>query len=298
MPLIGGTTEQIITDTGLIGYKCLEYSQNTPILLSQNNFIWTPQQTVTALCAHNCKQIIGEKCSCGIYAVKNLDHLIEMSYRVLKVTYKIQLKVVVKLSLWGRVLIAEKGYRAEKAKILEITVDHYAENKDWALEFSYTLGKVYGVPSTVQEVEYVKPSELKSQSTTTSDYVRGPSYEELLLAYKNRANIKDPTERQKIKLGLQKLVFKRIQYNKIEVNKAQRKLDLANSVLQESQAIAVQVSGPDTTKIKYRKWNAPDTAPMDNVGRITSVGRKWVHIKNIYGKDDWAKLDGWQAYTE
>jgi hypothetical protein len=77
-------------------------------------------------------------CTCGIYAVKTLEHLRDQDYH--------NDGVLGLVRLWGRMLVGKKGYRAANAYPLKLYVPHLM----W--EVSYDGLSEYGVP-----IELINP---------------------------------------------------------------------------------------------------------------------------------------------
>lgn len=80
--------------------------------------VWTPGETVVAVCPN--QSILKEElrhdvpsaaCSCGLYALKTLDQVVSL----LDAGY--YFTAIGRVELFGRVLICENGYRAERARI-------------------------------------------------------------------------------------------------------------------------------------------------------------------------------------
>jgi hypothetical protein len=88
-------------------------------LLSLNGVEWTPGEAHVATCNRGlvtssgmCGPRFGHTapdptCTCGIYAGKNLEHLVEINYA--------QMGIHGEVDLWGNVLECELGYRAQYA---------------------------------------------------------------------------------------------------------------------------------------------------------------------------------------
>jgi hypothetical protein len=99
-------------------------------LKSLNNAQWFPGQPFEAKCAVTEQQrarlaatgdsfcepceIPGDNCTCGVYAAKSLEHLIEIGYN--------RYGILGKISLWGKVSIHKLGYRAQFAYPQELTI--------------------------------------------------------------------------------------------------------------------------------------------------------------------------------
>jgi len=96
--------------------------------------IWEPKAQVNAKCdsrsaAHPAPAM---ECQCGVWAFKELDGLVA----AIGTSYG-EIKVLGQVSLWGRVVETENGYRAEKAYPAEL----------WLFDSSLEeLGLIYDVP--------------------------------------------------------------------------------------------------------------------------------------------------------
>jgi hypothetical protein len=111
---------------------------------------WKPRERFTAACArggnHKPPPVAG--CTCGIYAARDRDHLAEQSYQELD--SEDDAIAFGTVSLWGRVMVCERGWRAQ-----------YAYPQRLFLPFSFArhaaeLEDAYGVP-----VAFANPFALK-----------------------------------------------------------------------------------------------------------------------------------------
>jgi len=104
----------------IVGYRAWKW--NTTVLQSLCGEPWHPRQSLAARCRHSSVvgPIVGraenahdahdapqEKCTCGIYAVKTLDHFRSMGYERFGIHGEVY--------LWGKVVEHELGYRAQLA---------------------------------------------------------------------------------------------------------------------------------------------------------------------------------------
>jgi hypothetical protein len=94
--------------------------------------LWEPKQQFNAICmAGGQHHAPAFNCSCGIWSFKELDGLVEA------IGGYSEIKVLGKVSLWGRVIETENGYRAQYAYPSEL----------WLLDDSLEeLGLIYDVP--------------------------------------------------------------------------------------------------------------------------------------------------------
>lgn len=100
------------------------------------NTLWEPKKAIQAICLsvtakHTGKDFPYSNCNCGIWAFKTLDILIEAikSYR--------EVAVIGKVSLWGKVIETENGYRAQYAYPAELWLKSEEQEE---------LGLLYDVP--------------------------------------------------------------------------------------------------------------------------------------------------------
>jgi hypothetical protein len=94
----------------IVGYRT--WQRDTLGLRSLNNEPWTPGQALEARCL-SFSVIFGpdaphERCTCGIYAAKNLEHLFDIGYMK-------RGDIHGEVFLWGKMCDHDLGYRAEYA---------------------------------------------------------------------------------------------------------------------------------------------------------------------------------------
>jgi hypothetical protein len=82
----------------------------------------------------------GEHCRCGIYAARSHQQLVELGYAACQSTSGRLVQVIGEVGLAGRVVVAEQGFRAERARPRRLWVPYAA----WELVAS--LRAVYRVP--------------------------------------------------------------------------------------------------------------------------------------------------------
>lgn len=88
---------------------------------------WPTQEKVTAVCAHHGAHVAAgspapdAKCSCGFYAARNRQHLLSMGYGSYS-TPDSPDHVLIEVAQWGKVVIADNGFRAQYCRILRIYV--------------------------------------------------------------------------------------------------------------------------------------------------------------------------------
>jgi hypothetical protein len=96
-----------------------------------NSHIWEPRKQLSASCNSKSHPAPNFDCQCGVWAFKELDGLVSALQN-----YK-DIRVLGNVSLWGRVIETENGYRAQYAYPAEL----------WLLDDSLEeLGRIYDVP--------------------------------------------------------------------------------------------------------------------------------------------------------
>lgn len=124
-----------------------------PILASVTHArtVWHPQRWTLAECGANgpdCKNstddaagpgVPGEDCSCGMYAARDLPHLVDLGYG--HFTDDSRPIFVGEVGLVGKVIEGDQGWRAEKGRIRRLWVP-------WHLWSKYAAGleRLYDVP--------------------------------------------------------------------------------------------------------------------------------------------------------
>jgi hypothetical protein len=104
-------------------------------LLSFNRFVWPTGAWTVAECRGGCgADIPGERCTCGIYAARDREHLLRIGYMG---DYA---QVVGEVGLAGKVIPGDLGWRAARARVRRLWVPHAL----W--ELARPLAAAYGVP--------------------------------------------------------------------------------------------------------------------------------------------------------
>ncbi len=123
---------------------------------------WEPKSAKTAICRPLPGQLDHKhvphpsphaSCTCGCYAAKDLENL----RKIVRFIYTNRL-VVGEVSLWGRVIPAEHGFRSEFAypKKLFIVPETF-RNGDQAIEIAAGLGRLYGVETDLMPFDESRP---------------------------------------------------------------------------------------------------------------------------------------------
>ena len=103
----------------IIGYRVWQW--DAAGLKSLNGELWFPRQALSAVCkadtrnsisglartVHDVAELPSFKCTCGVYAAKNIEHIHKCGYGKFGVRGEV--------FLWGRVVEHERGWRAEFA---------------------------------------------------------------------------------------------------------------------------------------------------------------------------------------
>jgi len=115
-------------------------------LFSLNRFkTWPAARALEARCSltdGHAEPPPGERCGCGIYAALDLDTLKEITEPDLE-----SLLVVGEVALWGRVIPADLGYRAQFGypRCLWV-VRESLPALDWTADVPLCLSEMYGIP--------------------------------------------------------------------------------------------------------------------------------------------------------
>lgn len=94
-------------------------------------------------------------CSCGVYALKTVGHLLRHDFRILSNT----LMVYGPVALWGKVIRHSAGYRAQYAYPLALFVDppelalQRPDRTAVAKRMSARLAKRYGIPVVLMKLD-------------------------------------------------------------------------------------------------------------------------------------------------
>jgi len=85
---------------------------------------WPSRSAMTAACRHGCDEVPSWTCTCGLYAAKDIDLALVLAAGVLTSTSPGDsmpaTAIVGKVELAGKVIEHDRGYRAERARVVEI----------------------------------------------------------------------------------------------------------------------------------------------------------------------------------
>jgi hypothetical protein len=115
-------------------------------LRSLNGNVWVPGERMEAVCVspglgriHKRHQAPDSTCNCGVYAFQSIDQRL-LASSVLPPRDSLREPVVGEVSLWGRIVVHQDGYRAQFAYPKRFWVDESSPE-----ELKRALG-TYGVP--------------------------------------------------------------------------------------------------------------------------------------------------------
>jgi hypothetical protein len=152
----------------VVGYRVYEVDRRSGELFSlRERFRWIPRGRTEARCRgrHGSETIPYESCSCGLYAVKDLAALEQLEPFLWVVlpesSSKLELPrelengpLVARVLLWGKVIEAEDGYRAQYGCVDEVLP------RSWQVTLAAKVAKVYGV-SASEELVSLLPAVLR-----------------------------------------------------------------------------------------------------------------------------------------
>jgi hypothetical protein len=108
------------------------------------SIMWPPGEAMIARCVKSssfqlagreCREAPRKACSCGIYALTSLDIIGDVNVNYPYISDGIlprSLDVYGRVSLWGRVIVASRGYRGQYAYPYELIVQApRADSADW-----------------------------------------------------------------------------------------------------------------------------------------------------------------------
>lgn len=157
---------EIAVDTPY-AWKVLSKSQNEPLLLSLNNFVWSGGRTMKSICSGTpqCPEgVPGERCSCGIYCCKDpTDNQITCRLSTyVAMTNPAATAYLVKIQLYGRVIVGETGFRAGSARLVEIHALHLTDvPTDEMITDAASLEERYKVPVLIESVRNYLPAHMR-----------------------------------------------------------------------------------------------------------------------------------------
>ena len=116
-----GTKNEVFVPQKLMVAKCFHIESHSPF--------WS---LFSPLCRKSDEKPPTDNCSCGIYAVKNLNNVV-VEYRDTWSDFPI---IFGKVALWGKIIEHEKGYRAEFAYPQVFYEHQYSQNlaNAWGIE--------------------------------------------------------------------------------------------------------------------------------------------------------------------
>jgi hypothetical protein len=134
-----------ISDEPLVGWRCWFVLPEEGLLrpIFKRGLVWKPREAIQALCPEHLHEIPDEDCKCGVWTVCHpmlLDEIGWTSAPPQGIGKLPGVMVVGEVSLWGKILQHERGWRASSAYPRHL----YAFTEDALL--AETLRERYGVP--------------------------------------------------------------------------------------------------------------------------------------------------------
>jgi hypothetical protein len=100
----------------IVGYRV--WAWGAIGLSSLNGDAWHPGRALTAKCPKADHEPAADGCSCGIYAARDYQHLVNIGYRR-------RIGVHGEVYLWGKICEHESGYRAKYAYPKNLTISEW-----------------------------------------------------------------------------------------------------------------------------------------------------------------------------
>jgi hypothetical protein len=129
----------------LVGWRVwrIEHTKSGPKLSSVNGEVWPPYDRAEAACLLAEHDAPDAGCRCGLYAAKTLEGLHSLGYPSLA---RHEALAIGEVDLWGRILIAPRGYRAQYAYPRRFFLDYV----NWRQAAWLRLH--YGVPVRITNI--------------------------------------------------------------------------------------------------------------------------------------------------
>jgi hypothetical protein len=86
---------------------------------------------------HALEEVPHERCSCGLYSARNLDHLLSMGYAMFADD---GVNVIGEVGNAGKVIPGSQGFKAQRSRVIKLYVPLAQA------ELGEKLGEVYNVP--------------------------------------------------------------------------------------------------------------------------------------------------------
>jgi hypothetical protein len=134
-----------VGDEPLIGWRCWHVLPHEGLLrpIYKRGLVWKPRETLEAICPEEPHEVPAEQCRCGVWTVCHPMLLDEVGWTKVApqgVSTLPGVIVVGEVSLWGKIIQHERGWRASCAYPRHL----YAFTEDAML--AETLRERYGVP--------------------------------------------------------------------------------------------------------------------------------------------------------
>jgi hypothetical protein len=138
--------------TGWKGWRVQASYGGATVLVSNQNFIWTPGMASEAVCnTHNCKTPPCLACGCGLYAARETEPDLAKGYA------HGQDFVFGKIALWGRYFLGTRGIRAQYGYPLEFHLR--SDQGDLVDKLAHYGVPMFGEVVRVETVQLYTPEE-------------------------------------------------------------------------------------------------------------------------------------------
>jgi hypothetical protein len=128
--------------------------------VTHSSTVWLPRQVTEATCERHSHEddhhVPEERCSCGLYSAKDLEHLRSMGYHSYDPD-RGRFTIVGEVNLWGKVIEGSQGWRAQFGYPKKLYVPFEVMRL-----FYKPLKETYGVP--VELKNYLDPIEQKEKA--------------------------------------------------------------------------------------------------------------------------------------
>jgi hypothetical protein len=135
--------DQIAVEYGWRAWKVRKKESKAGMTLlqsvSHDDAFWQPRVPMEAVCKHDCGDVPGDQCRCGLYAAMTLPHLKTMRH-YFDYDPNESFRLIGKVALWGKVIEGTQGWKATYGYPSEL----YLPFEAWHLHND--LKESYGVP--------------------------------------------------------------------------------------------------------------------------------------------------------
>jgi hypothetical protein len=90
----------------------------------------------------------GDGCTCGVYALGRPDHLMEECFQPIMMEYRFEYRVIGRVSLWGDIVEASRGWRASIAYPAELWLPEMEHRRRASFDLARAARDLgdYGIP--------------------------------------------------------------------------------------------------------------------------------------------------------